>query len=568
MIGQTISHYRILEKLGEGGMGEVYLAEDTRLGRKVALKLLPAQYATDAERVRRFEQEAKAASALNHPNILTIYDIGTHQGAPFIVSELLEGETLRERLQAGALPARKTIDYVLQLSRGLAAAHGKGIIHRDLKPENLFITEDARLKILDFGLAKLKPAWGSLRRPAGVEESTETYNQGMDTDPGKVMGTVGYMAPEQVRGQEADYRSDIFAVGVILYEMLSGKRAFARQSAVETMNAILKEEPPDLEEAGGRISPGIARVVNHCLEKNPEQRFQSASDLAFALEALSGTSSGSTMSPESGPPADMRPMKFSILLPEKASLGSFAVSPDGRWLAFTAGTGGQDKLRVRALEVLASQELTGTDGASFPFWSPDSRSIGFFASGKLKKIEVSGGPVQTLCDAGTGLGGTWNRDGVIVFTTLGFGMFRVAAMGGSATLMTPIDRARADYHSPSFLPDGRHFLYYTRSGRKETRGIYLGSLDTDSNAVYAPSLSAGRQAGYLLFMREGALLAQPFDTQQLRLTGELLQSPNGSGEIRMSIAGIFRSHTTACWFTIQASTARASNSSGWIVRAN
>src|SRR5262245_4371647 len=299
--GSRLGPYEILAPLGAGGMGEVYRARDTRLNRQVALKVLPTQFTTNAERLRRFEQEARAASALNHPNILTIYDTGAHEGAPFIVSELLEGETLRERLEAGALPVRKAIDSALQLSRGLAAAHGKGIVHRDLKPENLFITEDARLKILDFGLAKLKPpsGLGSLRPQAGVENPTETYHPAVDTDPGKVMGTVGYMAPEQVRGREADHRSDVFAVGVVLYEMRSGKQPFVGQSAVETLNAILKEEPQDLEETNSKIPPGLLRVVNHCLEKNAEQRFQSASDLAFALEALSGTSSGSTISPES-----------------------------------------------------------------------------------------------------------------------------------------------------------------------------------------------------------------------------------------------------------------------------
>src|SRR5262245_11218930 len=240
-VGTQLDPYRILGPLGAGGMGEVYLAEDTRLGRKIALKLLPIKFAADAERVRRFVQEAKAAGALDHPNILVVHDIGTHDGSPYSVSELLEGDTLRDRLNAGALPVHKALDFGLQIAHGLAAAHGKGMIHRDLKPDNLFICHDGRVKILDFGLAKLKQPSGpgSLRDKVTVGDPTETYNQGLGTDPGKVMGTVGYMAPEQVRGQETDHRTDIFAVGVVLYEMLAGKRAFAGQSAVETMNAIL-----------------------------------------------------------------------------------------------------------------------------------------------------------------------------------------------------------------------------------------------------------------------------------------------------------------------------------------
>jgi hypothetical protein len=282
--GKRLGPYEILGQIGAGGMGEVYRAKDPRLGRDVAIKVLPASFSQDADRLRRFEQEARAAGVLNHPNITAVYDIGTHEEAPYVVQELLEGETLRTALSGGKLPQRKAIDYTLQIAHGLAAAHEKGIVHRDLKPENLFITRDGRVKILDFGLAKLTHA------EEGSGQLTSVPTAAAATEPGVVLGTLGYMAPEQVRGRPADARSDIFSFGAILYEMLSGQRAFHGDSAADTMSAILREEPPDLSATNRNVSAGLERVVRHCLEKNPEQRFHSAHDAAFALEALSGGS--------------------------------------------------------------------------------------------------------------------------------------------------------------------------------------------------------------------------------------------------------------------------------------
>src|SRR5262245_44588886 len=290
--GQNIGAYKILALLAAGGMGVVYRAHDERLRRDVAIKVLPASFANDSDRLRRFEQEAHATSALNHPNILTIYDTGTHEGAPFIVAELLEGEELRAQLNEGALPVRTVIDYAQQIASGLAAAHAKGIVHRDLKPENLFVTKDGRVKILDFGLAKLRPPQAD-----GVDTNAPTQKK--ITEPGVVMGTVGYMSPEQVRGQEADNRSDIFSFGVILYEMLSCRRAFIGESAVEVMNAILKEDPPDLTAINTLVPQGLERLIRRCLEKKPERRFHSAHDLGFALEVLS-TSSGKRLETTAG----------------------------------------------------------------------------------------------------------------------------------------------------------------------------------------------------------------------------------------------------------------------------
>src|SRR5215510_6710590 len=280
--GAKLGRYEIRSKIGEGGMGEVYAGRDTQLGRDVAVKVLPTTVSTDAERLRRFEQEARAASALNHPNILVVHDIGAHDGTTYVVSELLEGETLRKRMGGTALGQRRTIDYALQIANGLAAAHEKGIVHRDLKPDNIFITNDGRLKILDFGLAKLTQADGG-------QVQTDIPTRRVDTDPGVVMGTVGYMSPEQLKGRAVDQRSDIFAFGAILYEMLSGRRAFHGESTAETMSAVLREDPPELSATNKSVSPGLERLVNHCLEKNPEARFHSARDVAFALEALSGS---------------------------------------------------------------------------------------------------------------------------------------------------------------------------------------------------------------------------------------------------------------------------------------
>ena len=561
--GTRLGRYEIRAKIGEGGMGEVYRARDTQLGRDVAVKVLPSTYSVDEQRLSRFEQEASAASALNHPNILIVHDIGSHDGSPYVVSELLEGETLRKRISGAPLAQRRAIGYALEIANGLAAAHEKGIVHRDLKPDNIFITKDGRVKILDFGIAKLTQA-------DGIRSQTDIPTRRVDTGPGVVMGTVGYMSPEQVRGQVVDHRSDIFSFGAILYEMLSGRRAFHGESAADTLSAILKEDTPDLSDTNQNISPALERLVNHCLEKNPEARFHSASDLAFALEAISGSSGASNQTIAAMTSLSSREQIrkyspwivagfFALVLigalpfvflyfrnvpvsrpsvvramippPENAHLLAFnnmAVSPDGLRLAFVAiGANGVQSLWLRPLGALSAQPLAGTEGAILPFWSPDSRFIAFFANGKLKKIDAAGGPPQTLCDAPTGRGGTWNRDGVIVFAPDIFSpLYRVPQAGGAPAPL-PLDKSRKEkvYHFPYFLPDGRHFLYRagatTAYARDEGNGVYVGSLDSsqyklilkdDTYAVYA--------SGHLLFWRDGALMAQPFDAQSLQLSGE------------------------------------------------
>ena len=456
--GTHLGPYEVIAALGAGGMGEVWRARDTRLNREVAIKILPASFSKDEDRLRRFEQEAFATSALNHPNILTVHDFGTFEGSPYIVAELLEGEELRAQLSQGPIAARKAIEHAMQIANGLAAAHSRGIVHRDLKPENVFITSDGRAKILDFGLAKLRP-----HSPEPVGSGVAT--QKAITDPGTVMGTVGYMSPEQVRGQEADHRSDIFSFGVILYEMLTGRPTFTGDSSIEVMNAILKEDPEELTQTNNKISPALERIVHRCLEKKPDRRFQSTSDLCFAIESLSATSitSGHRLPDVIAPPnrvrdriwiiaagvlavalgalgvtyfsrsaPDERAVRLAFAPPENLIFDNglydyVIISPDGRTLAFTGrAADGTRQLWVRPLHAGEAQPLPGTEDALTPFWSPDSRSIGFGSQGKLKRIELAGGRPQVLCDAPRLQSGTWSRNGVILFApSLGGGLFQV-----------------------------------------------------------------------------------------------------------------------------------------------
>jgi eukaryotic-like serine/threonine-protein kinase len=587
--GIKLGAYEVISPLGAGGMGEVYRARDTRLDREVAIKMLPASFANDAERLRRFEQEARATSALNHPNILTVYDIGTaaEEGgrAPFIVMELLEGEELRAQLKHGAIAPRRAVEYARQIADGLAAAHAKGVVHRDLKPENLFVTADGRVKILDFGLAKLRPP-----QPGGVDGDAPTQKQ--ITDPGRVMGTVVYMSPEQVRGREADHRSDIFSFGVVLYEMLGGRRPFGGDSAVEVMSAILKEEPPELSEANAKISPALDRVVRRCLEKKPERRFQTASDLGFALEALSLPSSSganrleaaqasdtSTAIKRGGwpvriawivagvavltalvlgvayvrrPALEAEPMRFSINPPEKAKLFDWpTISPDGRTLAFIAEVDGKTQLWVRPLNATAARPLVEVRSSlPYPFWSPDSQFIAYIEQNKLKKIALAGGTPEVICDTTRQTTGTWNREGVILLGGGAGGIWRVSANGGAITAVTSVDATRGDLDNfaPIFLPDGRHFLYHINNPDLMKSGIYLAALEggetrrllsVDAWNVGVAMNPAEPREGYLTFVRQGVLLAQPFDFSRRQLVGNpvrIAEQVSGSSVARYSLA--------------------------------
>ena len=436
--GAKLGPYEILCALGAGGMGEVYRARDPRLGREVAIKVLPASFSSDADRLRRFEQEARAASALNHPNIVTLHDIGTNasDGAPYVVTELLEGETLRARLAGGPLSPRKATEYAIQIAQGLAAAHDKGIVHRDLKPENLFVTEDGRVKILDFGLAKL------IQPEASAAQQTAIPTASPGTEPGVVMGTVGYMSPEQVKGLGADPRSDIFSFGAILYEMLAGRRAFKGDSAVETMSAILKEDPPDLSESNRSLSPGLERLVRHCLEKSPTQRFQSARDLAYDLETLTSTSgeSPATRAALRGTPRALRALWISAAIVAAALAGMFldrsfrrAQSPTFRQLTFRRGLitaarfnpeggtvlysalFGADPARIFAVrrESPESSPLNLPDAYLFSVSRTGELAIGlgaeFLSRLTLARVPVSGGAPREILNDVTAA--DWSPDG-------------------------------------------------------------------------------------------------------------------------------------------------------------
>lgn len=553
--GQNLGPYEIVAPLGAGGMGEVYRARDPRLGRDVAVKVLPKHFANDREYLDRFEQEARAAAALNHPNILAVYDIGQHDGVPFIVSELLEGQTLRHRLQetSPGWPQRRALQYAVDVARGLSAAHERGIVHRDLKPENIFLTGDGHAKILDFGLAKLA---------VSTAADGNSPTRALDTHPGLVMGTAGYMSPEQVRGDRADHRSDIFAFGAVLYEMLSGRPPFTKSGGPETFAAILQEDLPNLSETHPNVSSGVARIVDRCLEKNPARRFQSTRDLAFALEGLTA---GPDTAPQPAAPDRQRfpmrrtavisgaviavflitaaaasywrdepqprmPVRFQVVPPGTVSYTATAsfvsVSPDGTRLVMSSTTRtGTSMIWVRSLDALEFTAIPGTEGGAQPFWSHDGQSIAFFADGRLKTVQVASGAVQAVCNvAVTPTGGTWHANGIILFSTIRGPIFRVPAAGGTAVEATTLDASKTErsHLYPSFLPDGKRFLYFSQNEDPAQSGIYVQSIDGGSRELV---LAGGSRfgyvsAGYLVYARDGALVAQPFDVSRARAVGD------------------------------------------------
>jgi serine/threonine protein kinase len=552
--GTKLGPYEIQSPLGAGGMGEVYRARDTRLGRDVAVKILSESFAGDSERLHRFEQEARAVAALTHPNILAIHDIGEQDGAPYIVSELLEGESLRAALDRGALPQRKTIEYGVQIAHGLAAAHEKGIVHRDLKPENVFVTKDGRVKILDFGLAKLAKTAGT-----GADEVTLTSER---TAAGVVMGTASYMAPEQVRSEAVDARTDIFAFGAVLYEMLSGVRAFRRDTAAETMTAVLKEDPPELSGPVRAVSSTLDRIVRRCLEKNQAERFQSARDLSFALSALSGSeTSAAGRAPAAAASGRKRllpwaavgmamvavaaatwfvarrseptnRMQFSLAGSDEISISHMALSPDGSTLAFVSpeDSTGLPVLYVQRIDSPSVKALPGTQGVSFPFWSPDGAYLGFFANDKLQRIAVSGGAPQTLARTTAGRGGSWGKQNVIIYAPdPSSGIWRINADGsGAAPLTQVIMQAKPEQQThrwPLFLPDGKHFLYWAGnfSGAKDDKvsGIYLSSLDEkEQKLLLLCHSSFGYDSAHLYYAGDqNQLVSANFDPASGQISG-------------------------------------------------
>ena len=545
--GEKLGPYEIVAPLGEGGMGEVYRAHDSRLERSVAIKVISLA-ASDAGRLHRFEQEARSIAALSHPNILAIFDVGTHDNTPYLVTELLEGETLRERLAKGALPVRKAVQIGSHIAHALAAAHERGVVHRDLKPENIFLTKDGHTKLLDFGLAKIEAA-ASGADPESVTRLTAA------TQPGVVMGTVGYMSPEQVRGDVADHRSDIFSFGAVLYEMLGGKRAFACDSSVETMTAILKSEPPEISPEA-KIPPGLDRIVRHCLEKNPDDRFQSARDLTFALGALSGSETTATLSAvrprrrdrrllwmtasiavlalaaaayfASRPTAAATRMEFSI--PVSGEVSNLALSPDGSMLAYVLPDedSGEGVLFVQQVGSPIAVRLQGTEGAMYPFWSPDNAYVAFFSGTKLKKIPVSGGTPQVLASVLAPRGGSWGKKNVIIYSPdAGGPLWRVDADGTGANPLTGklFEKSQTSHRWPVFLPDGDHFLFWTgdfnEGSNDRTTGIYLSSLAAkDKTLVTLARSNPGYSQGQVFYVDDKfALEAVAVDVASGKVAG-------------------------------------------------
>jgi Tol biopolymer transport system component len=532
-------------------MGEVYRARDTRLERTVAIKILPAQFSSDPVRKQRFEREAKTISSLNHPHICVLYDVGHQDGVDYLVMECVEGETLAKRLEKGPLPVDQTLKYGAQVADALDKAHRSGIVHRDLKPANIILTPTGA-KLLDFGLAK--PAVPL----ATAATLTAAMKQSPVTEQGTIVGTFQYMSPEQVEGKDVDGRSDIFSLGAVLYEMVTGKRAFEGKSQLSVASAILEKEPEPISAARPMTPPALDHAVKKCLAKLPDERWQSASDLASELKwiAEGGSEAGAQARPLAalmnwGRAGWLAAALLSLLVASGGALwwvrsrqippamhfyspvpfpaNDVALSPDGHTLAMVAYSDQANKYVIWTHQVGSPAQTTvpGTEDASHPFWSPDDRSIGFFANGKLKKVDISGGSPQVLCDAPHGRGGAWNRQGTILFSPEAFGgLSRVSSAGGTPTEVTKPDASRSEtsHRWPVFLPDGRHFLYLAAnfSGAFEKNAIFLASLDsaerrlivsTSSNAAYAGP-------GYLLYMRDNALVAQRFDSHSYVLSGE------------------------------------------------
>ena len=557
LVGQRVDRYQVVAHLGSGGMGDVYRATDTLLGRDVALKVLTPAFHADAGFRRRLEKEARAASALNHPNIVTVYEIGQSGPIDFVASELVDGVTLRERLAAGPLPVREIVDIAGQVAAALSTAHSNGIVHRDIKPENVMIRRDGIVKVVDFGLAKRTAAGAPAERAS------------MLTQTGVVAGTACYMSPEQALGEHIDQRSDLFSVGILLYEMATGQLPFCGASDAARYEALLHIAPPAPTSVRSELPIDLDLVIGRALEKERELRYQSAADLAADLKRLQRSSSSALLAARlrtadgrnrrgglrlwrtaaivalllalvfaaallvRRPSEDPATTSFIVGPPPHAvftPMGrgptgiAVSVSPDGRHILYVADeSGGRGRIWIRSIDAVDARPIDDTDGASFPFWSPDGRSIAFYVGPVLKRKEIAGGPPRKLADVVAPRGGTWGREEVILFGSGEGGIFRVPAAGGTPSPVTTPDLTRGEswHRYPQFLPDGRHFLYLVGSG--DTRTLFVGSLnqrvkkrllDTTARAVYA-------EPGYVFFVGDAAtLMARPFDPGRLQLTGE------------------------------------------------
>jgi Tol biopolymer transport system component len=562
--GTKLGPYEIVAPLGAGGMGEVYRAKDSRLGREVAIKVLPQHLSASAEIRTRFEREARTVSSLNHPHICVLHDVGREADTDFLVMELVEGETLAQRLARGPLPTAEVLKLGAQIADALDRAHRAGVIHRDLKPGNVMLTR-AGAKLMDFGLARATGLAGAPTSGVSVAALTQspTIAQPL-TAEGTIVGTFQYMAPEQLEGKEADARSDLWSLGCVLYEMATGRRAFEGRSQASLITAIMGQDPPPISQVAPMAPAALDRLVRTCLTKDPDERVQTAHDVRLQLQGMSdGVSQAGAPAPAAAQRANagsrlpwviasvlavttvvlgmmlMRggrkpplPVRFSIEAPVGATLSQdgmdLAVAPDGRSVIFVAAdSAGTQRLWLRPIDALDAHPLAGTDNATLPFWAPDGRWVGYFADGKLKKVPSAGGNVEVLADANNGRGGTWNRDGVIVYAPAGAGpLFKVGRQEGLPVAVTAVDSAhgQSGHRYPCFLPDGKHFLYAALPPRNGRFEVFVGSLaggspksigSFDACPVYA-------DPGYLVYLRGRTLVAQRFDAAGLRVMGEPL----------------------------------------------
>jgi Tol biopolymer transport system component len=548
--GTRLGPYEILSPLGAGGMGEVYKAKDTRLERTVAVKVLPSHMSASPETRQRFEREAKTISQLSHPHICALHDVGREGETEYLVMEYLEGETLSDRLARGALPLEQTLRYGQEIADALDKAHRQGIVHRDLKPGNVMLTKTG-VKLLDFGLAKAMA-------PAGSQSSLTALptQQGL-TQEGTILGTFQYMAPEQLEGREADARTDIFALGAVLYEMATGKKAFSGASQASLITAIMSGDPPSISSVQPMSPAALDRVVKTCLAKDPEDRWQSAGDVAKELKWIGEGSAAGIAAPAAvvsrrrgreriawgaaaaavvvaiaatvlarRPPPSGDLTRFTITPPSGQDFFGFPrISPDARRILFLVrDEASKASLTLRALDSLEMRRLPGTEGARGMFWSPDGRDVAFFSEGRLKRVSAEGGPPQSICDSSFAFSGAWSPQGLILFTKqFGQPIVAVPATGGTPRAVTAIDTARGEvaHFHPEFLPDGRHFVYVARNGDPEKTSIMLASLDSKEvrPLFQADSAAAFAEPGYLLAARDNALFAWKFDPRSLKISG-------------------------------------------------
>lgn len=563
--GTRLGPYEILTLLGAGGMGEVYRARDTRLERSVAIKVLPEDLASDEVRRERFEREARAVSGLNHPNICTLHDVGQQGGIHYLVMEYLEGECLAERLARGPLPMAEALRAGRQIADALDKAHRQGVVHRDLKAANIMLTRGG-IKLLDFGLAKFRDE----TKLSPLSDLTQDGSRAL-TSHGTIVGTLEYMAPEQLEGRDSGASADIFSLGVLLYEMATGQRPFRGESAASVIAAIMDRDPVPVRDLQPSVPGALDHIVARCLRKAPEERWQSAADIMRELEWVAelGSSKDAGVSPPAPTPnrrlAGVWPVVLGFLIavagltfalireavqpearleistPAAVDASMFAISPDGREVAFVGQTDGGPVLFLRLIESTVAEALPGTSGAAFPFWAPDSQAVAFFADGQLRRINLETRLVQSLGAAPLARGGTWSGDTILYVPNPNGPFFRIAASGGTPESLDVNDQA-ANHFWPVFLPDGRHFLYYVTGG-----GVWVGDTGADparplldathSSAVYAPT-------GHLLFVRQETLLAQEFDAVRLRLdetppfpVAEQVSSPGGHASVAVSAAG-------------------------------